>query len=98
MSDTARQATGEKQRERDNLLSKAYSHASSDLRKAHLDEFTSYMEKHTKALGVEWKPKLTPEQTAEREFQRLLSQHPWLRDRMPAVEPEEAPGQSDPDL
>lgn len=74
---------------RDQLLSRAYSASQRDLREAHPEEFNKYMEKHTAALGIDWKPKLTEEQRAEQEFQRLLEANPWLRAKFltPAEEP-----------
>jgi len=73
---------------RDQLLSRAYSAAARDLREAHPDEFAEYMEKHTAALGVNWQRKLTPDQVAEREFQRLMDTNPWLREKYLTPSPE----------
>lgn len=90
MPGAARQETGEAQRVRDNLLSKAYSRASKDLREKYPDEFAAFMEKHTADLGVDWQRKQTPEQKAESEFRRLLEQNPWLMEKF--TQPREEPG------
>jgi hypothetical protein len=58
---------------------KAYSAATRRLREAHKDEFNGFMREEAKRLGVDWAPRLTPEQKAEQEFDRLLEEHPHLR-------------------
>lgn len=69
-------------KERDNLLSKAYSKASRKLRESHSDEFNKYMEEATSELGVAWRRRVTPEEKAEQEFRTLLEAHPWLREKV----------------
>jgi hypothetical protein len=69
--------------ERDRRLQKAYTAATQELREAHRDEFNDLYSKHAADQGVEWKPRLTPEQKAEQEFERLLQDFPHLMDRFP---------------
>lgn len=66
-------------------LRKAYSNATQELREIRRDEFNTLYAKHAKEQGVEWSPKLTAEQRAAQEFDRLLAEFPWLRDRLPDV-------------
>lgn len=64
-------------------LRKAYGQATQDLREAHTDEFNVFYAKRAEALGYEWHPRQTAEQRAAEEFDRLLSEFPFLRDRLP---------------
>ncbi len=67
--------------ERDKRLGKAYTTATQELRKAHRDEFNDLYQKYAAEAGVEWSPRLTPEQKAEQEFDRLVTEYPHLAER-----------------
>jgi hypothetical protein len=68
--------------ERDKRLQKAYTAATQRLREAHRDEFNALYETAAGEQGVEWKPRQSPEQKAEAEFDRLLADYPHLKDRV----------------
>lgn len=76
--DTPAEMTAE---ERDKRLQKAYTAATQELRTKYRDEFNDLYSKHAAEHGVEWSPRLTAEQRAEQEFDRLLEQFPHLRNR-----------------
>jgi hypothetical protein len=77
--------TDEEQAEvaRDQIIRASYTAAGARLRGAHHDEFIEYQIEECKKRGLEWKPRETPEQRASSEFDRLLSEYPFLRDRLP---------------
>lgn len=79
--DTDEQAGEMTAQERDKRLQKAYTSATQQLRDNHRDEFNDLYQKYAEEQGVEWKPRLTPEQKAEAEYDRLLEQYPHLRER-----------------
>lgn len=68
--------------DRKTLLRQAYGMASQRLREEHRDEFNTLREEAAKELGVEWSPRLTPEQRAEAEFDDLIEAYPHLRERL----------------
>jgi hypothetical protein len=78
-SETAPEMTAE---ERDKRLQKAYTAATQALREIHRDEFNDLYSVHAEKHGVEWKPRLSAEQKAEQEFDRLLRDFPHLVDRI----------------
>ncbi len=80
MSETA---TTEQEQSRDQIIRAAYTAAGRRLRDAHHDEFIQYQVEECAARGLDWKPKESPEQRAASEFDRLLSEYPFLRDRLP---------------
>jgi len=84
------ETTGEQ--DRDKIIRAAYTAAGARLRDAHHDEFIKYQIDECDKRGVEWKPRESAEQKAEAEFDRLLQQYPYLRDRLPIDEDEEATG------
>lgn len=63
-------------------LRKAYGQATQALRENHRDEFNDLYSKYARGMGVEWSPRLTPEQKAEQAFDNLLSEYPHLADRI----------------
>lgn len=73
--------------ERSNLLRQAYGAATARLREAHRDEFDRYQVEEARSLGVEYKPRMNPEQKAEKQLAELLEQFPHLRDRLDGNEP-----------
>src|SRR5262245_7891697 len=66
------------QQERERLLNQAYGAAQSRLRGAHKDEFNGYYSEEAASRGIEWSPKLSPEQKAERDMRELLAEFPHL--------------------
>lgn len=60
------------------LLNKVRSNALNRLREEHPDEFAKYQSEEATTLGVEWKPRLTPEQKAQQDFAKLLAENPAL--------------------
>ena len=74
---------------RDQIIRAAYTAAGRRLRDAHHDEFLGYQVEECQSRGLDWKPKETPEQRASSEFDRLLEEFPFLRDRLPTDGPAE---------
>ena len=71
------------EQDRDQIIRASYTAAGARLRGAHHDEFIKYQIEECKARGLDWKPRETPEQRASAEFDRLLVDYPFLRDRLP---------------
>jgi len=91
MPGTVRKTTdAEDQAKRDATLRKAYTRATKDLREAHLEEFQTLHQKHAADLGVEWSPRLTPEQKAAEQMENLLAEFPHLADRFRTEDAESA--------
>lgn len=88
--------TEDQKARRQQALNKAYGSASQELRDRHREEFNTLYSEHAKALGEEWHPRLTAEQRAAEEFDRLVAEFPFLADRLPTDGPAEAEG--DPDV
>lgn len=63
---------------KDTLLRQAYGKATQDLRDAHRDDFNEFYAKRAAELGVDWSPRLTPEQKAAQEIAALLNKFPGL--------------------
>jgi hypothetical protein len=72
--------------EREKRLSSAYNRASQALREAHRDEFNTLYREHAATLGVEWSPRLKPEERAEQELLTIFDAFPHLRERYAAGE------------
>lgn len=72
---------------RQQALTKAYGAATARLREEHRDEFEKFYVEEAKALGVDYKPKPTPEQKAEEEMKALLQQFPHLREKIAPAQP-----------
>lgn len=70
------EATNDKQK----LQRQAYSKATTRLREAHRTEFDSLLSQEAEQLGIEYRPKPTPEQKARQQMQELLESHPHLRE------------------
>jgi hypothetical protein len=70
---------------RKRLLRKAYGQASQDLRDKFRSEFETFYSTRAGEAGIEWSPRLTPEQKAEQEFEALVEQYPYLLDRVDAL-------------
>jgi len=66
----------------DNLLRKTYDVATQRLREQYPEEFRKLRQEAAEELGVEWTPRLTAEQRAERDFDSLLEEFPHLADRV----------------
>lgn len=67
-------------------IRKAYGAATTRLRDAHRDEFNRLMKAEAEALGVEWSPRLSAEEKAEKDLIALLAQHPTLAAQYQKVE------------
>lgn len=90
--------------ERSNKLRQAYSAATTRLREEHRDEFDTLYSQEAQDRGVDYTPRLTPEQKAAQEMAELLEKFPNLREQFtpdPDEEPvvpdnpqDHAPGQS----
>ena len=63
-------------------LRATYDMATQRLREAHPEEFVKFRKEAAEELGVEWEPRLTPEQRAEQDFDALLEKFPHLRERV----------------
>lgn len=68
------------------LLRQTYDMATQRLREAHREEFIGYRQDAATELGVEWQPRLTAEQRAERDFDALLAEFPHLKERLAPAE------------
>jgi len=77
---------------RQTALNKAYGLATQDLRESHRDEFNGYYSARALELGQEWHPRMTAEQRAAEEFDRLIDEYPFLRDRLPEPPDSAVPG------
>lgn len=75
--------TEQTEQQRDQIIRASYTAAGRRLRDAHHDEFIEYQIEECKTRGLDWKPRETPEQRAASEFDRLLVEFPFLRDRLP---------------
>lgn len=74
--------TTDEQLDRSAALRKAYASATARLRAENREQFEKFYGEEAAALGVEYTPRLTAEQRAEREFEELLEQFPHLRDKV----------------
>lgn len=63
-------------------LREAYSTATKQLRVNHLDEFNGLQKAAAAALGYEWVPRPSPAEKAKAELDKLLAEHPELRDSL----------------
>lgn len=68
--------------ERANKLRKAYGEATAQLREEKRERFDELYAEKAKALGVEYTPRLSPEQKAEQTFEALLEEYPHLREKV----------------
>jgi len=68
--------------ERAGLLRKAYGAATTRLREQYRSEFDALYSQEAEALGVDYKPRPTPEQKAEQDLAELLAKFPHLRDKV----------------
>lgn len=68
------------QEEREKKLTKAYSNATTALRKAHPDEFNQLRVKAAAELGIEWTPRPDEEQRARQQLQEIFGKYPHMRD------------------
>lgn len=66
------------QENRSKLLTKAYGIATARLRSENKETFDRYYSEAAKDLGVEYTPRLTPEQKAKQEIADLLTKYPNL--------------------
>lgn len=77
MTDEERVAASERRRA---ALTESYTKALATLRENHLDEFNKLRQIEARNLGVDWSPKLTPEQAAAAEIEAHLQVYPHLRE------------------
>lgn len=68
------------------LLRKAYGAATTRLREQYRTEFDALYSQEAEALGVDYKPRPTPEQQAEQQLAELFEKFPHLREKV-AAEP-----------
>lgn len=61
--------------------SRARGRAEARLRDAHRDELFGYIQEEMTKEGVNWQPRLTEEERAERQIEDLLNRHPSLREK-----------------
>jgi len=78
--------------EREKRLSQAYNHASQDLREKYREEFNALYARYAADLGVDWKPRMKPEQKAEQELLTIFDAYPELRAKYAPT-----PGEGEPD-
>ena len=72
------QSTEQEQQDTSTMLRKAYTAATQRVREAHRDEFNGYMAEEAKVLGIDWQPRLSPEDRALKDVQAILDEHPDL--------------------
>lgn len=65
-----------------NLLRKTYDVATQRLREQYPEDFIKLRQEAADELGVDWTPRLTAEQRAERDLDELLDEFPHLRERV----------------
>lgn len=73
--------------ERSRKLKQAYRNAMSRLREDNRSEFDTLYSQEAQALGVEYTPRLSPEQKAAQELADLLEKFPALRDQFTQPNP-----------
>lgn len=83
MSTTAEQQ--DEKQERSQKLRQAYGQATTRLRETHREEFDSLYAQEAQALGVDYTPRLSPEQKAEQQLRALLEENPWLADKVDEI-------------
>lgn len=91
------ESSAEDNKSRERLLRQAYGKATTELRASNQYEFNRLYAKHAKELGVEWHPRQTPEEKATAEFDALLEEYPFLRDRLSQDTPSEDEGEQQED-
>lgn len=62
---------------------KAYNRAQTRLREAHADEWQTILGEEYEAVGIEYKPRLSPEQKAKVQIEALLAEFPSLKYDIP---------------
>lgn len=88
-----------KDTDRSKKRTQAYNAAESRLRENHQDEFQKLMAEECAKRGLDYKPKLSPEQKAAQAVAALLEEFPGLRENvrsLVAVEPVEEPEAAEP--
>lgn len=88
---------------KDAVKGRLYTKATARLREAHQPEFQAYLAEEYAEAGLEYKPRLTPEQKAEQAIAVILAEHPSLREKYIDVkdvpdEDEDDGGFDDPNL
>ena len=63
--------------------SRAYNKAFKRLREAHKADWDTFINEEYEAEGLEYKPRLTPKQRAQKTIEGLLAEYPDLRDEVP---------------
>lgn len=66
----------------DQKRAKAYAAAEKAIRERHAGEFADLYQAECVKAGIAYKPRLNPQQKAEREITRLLAEFPELADQM----------------
>lgn len=64
--------------ERQKLVRQAYSKATTRLRETHRDEFDQLVSQEAEQLGINYKPKPSPEEKARQQMRELAEQYPHL--------------------
>lgn len=80
----------ENEAERKEALRKTYDVATQRLRERFPEEFIDLRKEAAKELGVEWEPRMTAEQRAEQEFNRLVTEYPHLAEQLRQREDQDA--------
>lgn len=76
--------------ERKEALRKTYDIATQKLRERFPEEFIDLRKEAAKELGIEWEPRMTAEQRAEQEFNRLVEEYPHLAEQLRQREDQDA--------
>lgn len=64
------------------VIDKAKRDAAARLVRENQETFNSLVKEDLAGQGIDWSPRLTPEQRAEQEFERLLAEHPHLASKI----------------
>jgi len=76
------EATTMDKAERDRLLAVAYGRANRDLREQHSDEFNDLYKRWAREFGINWEPRLSKEDAALSQIQKLLAEFPELAEKI----------------
>ena len=82
----------EQDKARDNLMRKAYTDATAQLREKYKEEFLLLQQSAAQKLGLDWKPRKTKEQKDRETVTKLLAENPALREELLAAAKAELSG------
>lgn len=63
--------------------SRAYNKAFRRLREAHKADWETFISEEYQTEGLEYRPRLTPKQRAQKTIEDLLAEYPELKDEVP---------------